>query len=183
MRAESKSLLLEGDSVSSRKVYCWYFQLQLLESQVILFTMTNQSKVVTLVGSTPLMDWRRFGNIELTRTLIFRPLIRLALHPLGRQIVLFFASVQETSLVAVDADGVGIGTTANGKKLRVVGDSDFSSDIGVGGTVNALAFVGDGQGLTNLNVSATGWGQVSGVGNTGIYDAALKSWYQTSVQA
>ena len=78
-----------------------------------------------------------------------------------------------TSLVAVDADGVGIGTTANGKKLRVVGDSDFSSDIGVGGTVNALAFVGDGQGLTNLNVSATGWGQVSGVGNTGIYDAAL----------
>ena len=60
------------------------FQLQLmLESQVTLFTMTNQSKVVTLVGSTPLI---RIGEdlvtSALTRTLIFRPLIRLALHPL-----------------------------------------------------------------------------------------------------
>ena len=50
-----------------------------------------------------------------------------------------------TSLVCADNDGVGIGSTANGFKLRVVGESRFS------GSVVATAFTGDGSGLTNLS--------------------------------
>ena len=46
--------------------------------------------------------------------------------------------------LAADADGVGIGTTANGFKLHVVGESKFS------GSIVATAFTGDGSGLTNL---------------------------------
>jgi len=43
-----------------------------------------------------------------------------------------------SSSICIDADGVGIGTTANGQKLRV------------DGVVVATAFTGDGSGLTNL---------------------------------
>ena len=50
-----------------------------------------------------------------------------------------------TSLFAVDNDGVGIGSTANGFKLHVVGESRFS------GSIVATAFTGDGSGLTNLD--------------------------------
>ena len=63
-----------------------------------------------------------------------------------------------TSLVAVDNDGVGIGTTANGIKLRVNGDTNID------GTVTALQFIGDGSNLFNLD-NDTRWGAVS----TGLY--------------
>ena len=49
-----------------------------------------------------------------------------------------------TSTFCVDAEGVGIGTTANGYKLNVVGD------VNVSGALTANSFTGDGSGLTNL---------------------------------
>ena len=52
-----------------------------------------------------------------------------------------------TSLFAVDGDGVGIGTTANGSALRVVGDANIS------GVITATRFEGDGSQLNNVNVS------------------------------
>tara|TARA_A200000159_G_scaffold72558_1_gene67318 strand:+ start:21 stop:5951 length:5931 start_codon:yes stop_codon:yes gene_type:complete len=66
-----------------------------------------------------------------------------------------------TSLVCADNDGVGIGSTANGFKLRVVGESRFS------GSVVATAFTGDGSGLTNLSNDSLFEGVPSGIG-TGI---------------
>ena len=56
-----------------------------------------------------------------------------------------------TSLFAVDGDGVGIGTTANGSALRVIGD------INTSGVITATRFEGDGSQLTSVNVSAAGW--------------------------
>ena len=61
-----------------------------------------------------------------------------------------------TSLFAVDGDGVGIGTTANGSALRVIGD------INVSGVVTATKFDGDGSLLTSVNVSAAGWTNITG---------------------
>ena len=66
-----------------------------------------------------------------------------------------------TSLVCADNDGVGIGSTANGFKLRVVGESRFS------GSVVATAFTGDGSGLTNLQNDSLFSTVPSGIG-TGI---------------
>ena len=50
-----------------------------------------------------------------------------------------------TSVFCVDANGVGIGTTANAYKLSIVGGG-----VSVTGAVVAAAFTGDGSGLTNL---------------------------------
>jgi len=56
-----------------------------------------------------------------------------------------------TTLFCVDNDGVGIGTTANGYALHVIGSTNIV------GTITATTFDGDGSGLTNLNVAASGW--------------------------
>ena len=61
-----------------------------------------------------------------------------------------------TSLFAVDGDGVGIGTTANGSALRVVGDANIS------GVITATRFEGDGSQLNNVNVAAAGWTNITG---------------------
>jgi len=61
-----------------------------------------------------------------------------------------------TTLFAVDSDGVGIGTTANGYKLNVEGD------VNISGVVTATKFDGDGSLLTSVNVSAAGWTNITG---------------------
>ena len=61
-----------------------------------------------------------------------------------------------TSQLTVDGDGVGIGTTSNGYKLRV------------NGTVRAVAFEGDGSALINLQNDSLWTGVGAGLG-TGIY--------------
>ena len=71
-----------------------------------------------------------------------------------------------TSLVCADNDGVGIGSTANGFKLRVVGESRFS------GSVVATAFTGDGSGLTGLQNDSLYETVDSGIG-TGIFPVNL----------
>ena len=63
-----------------------------------------------------------------------------------------------TSLFAVDGDGVGIGTTANGYALHVIGGANVS------GVVTAAKFEGDGSLLTSVNVSAAGWTNITGSG-------------------
>ena len=71
-----------------------------------------------------------------------------------------------TSLVAIDEDGVGIGTTANGYKLNVEGDALFT------GIVTATKFDGDGSLLTSVNVSAAGWTNITGATPI-LYNTAL----------
>jgi len=61
-----------------------------------------------------------------------------------------------TTLFAVDSDGVGIGTTANGYKLNVEGN------VNISGVVTATKFDGDGSLLTSVNVSAAGWTNITG---------------------
>jgi len=61
-----------------------------------------------------------------------------------------------TSLVCIDEDGVGIGTTANGYALHVIGG------VNVSGVVTAAKFDGDGSLLTSVNVSAAGWTNITG---------------------
>ena len=66
-----------------------------------------------------------------------------------------------TSLFCVDSEGVGVGTTANGYKLHINGNTNIV------GTLTATTFSGDGSGLINLQNDSLFAG-VSGVG-TGIH--------------
>jgi hypothetical protein len=70
-----------------------------------------------------------------------------------------------TSVFCVDANGVGIGTTANAYKLSIVGGG-----VSVTGAVVAAAFTGDGSGLTNLQNDSLF--NTAGVG-TGIFPVNL----------
>ena len=70
-----------------------------------------------------------------------------------------------TSVFCVDANGVGIGTTANAYKLSIVGGG-----VSVTGAVVAAAFTGDGSGLTNLQNDSLF--NTAGVG-TGIFPVDL----------
>ena len=71
-----------------------------------------------------------------------------------------------SSLFSVNATGgVGIGTTANQYKLNVNGNTN------IGGTITASYFSGDGSLLSNVNISATGWINITG----GIYNTNLNN--------
>ena len=88
----------------------------------------------------------------------------LELEPLDLVIVLLKVG-SGTSVFCVDANGVGIGTTANAYKLSIVGGG-----VSVTGAVVAAAFTGDGSGLTNLQMTLLF--STAGVG-TGIFPVNL----------
>jgi len=82
-------------------------------------------------------SWFPFGNVGIdtgTTNAVFNKVGVATDDPGDASFKVGAGSTQFT----VDADGVGIGTTANGQKLRV------------DGVVVATAFTGDGSGLTNL---------------------------------
>jgi len=171
---ESKLLYLQGDASISRKYTVGISTPSdsSIPGDVIYSDNPGQGGYLGWIYTFD-KDWRRFGSISISKfsNIPLFDQVGIATTTLTNTSVLRIGA--GTSLVSVDYDGVGIGTTANGKKLRVVGDADYSANIGVGGTVTAFKFIGDGSGLTSLNVSATGWSQVTGAGNTGIYDTAL----------
>ena len=79
-------------------------------------------------------------------------------------------------MVCVDGDGVGIGTTANGRALHVIGDAQIS------GVVTATTFSGDGSGLINLaNDSLFQWSLHNWNWHSSIvccYWRPVKRWYR-----
>jgi len=179
---ESKSLSLEGDAALARK-YTVGISTPTdagVPGDIVYYDRPEQGGYVGWVY-TQNKDWKRFGSISLSKNANIQVFDQVGIAStsfttqtslrVGAGNSLFTIDYIDTSL-AGDSYGVGIGTTANGKKLRVEGDAQFTV-ISVGGTVTAGTFVGDGAGITNINVEATGWAQVTGVGNTGIYNTSL----------
>ena len=86
-----------------------------------------------------------------------------------------------TSLFAVDGDGVGIGTTANGYALHAIGS------VNVSGVVTATKFDGDGSLLSNVNVSAAGWTNITGASpilyNTDLNEVGIGTSVATGADA
>ena len=113
-------------------------------------------------------DWRRFGNVSISKNLnigIFDQVGIATTTPGLSKLLVGSGSTQ----FSVDENGVGIGTTANNYNLHVIGDANISSNITIGSSITAATFFGDGNGLTNLNASATGWTNIPG----GIYNTEL----------
>jgi len=120
--------------------------------------------------------WKRFGNVSLSAVAdihVFNQVGIATTTPganafqVGAGSTIFSVSSDSTGV------GVGIGTTANRKSLRILGDTEQDGNVDITGILTAGFLGGDGNAITNLNASATGWSPVNetyaGVGNTGIW--------------
>ena len=162
---EASSIYLQGDATVSRK-YTVGIALPSLSGNpgdVSFYSTPDQGGYLGWVYTNQNV-WRRYGAISLSgdsNTYIFDQ-VGIATTTPGN---LKFAVGAGSSLFAVSSTGVGIGTTSNGFKLQVNGNTNII------GTCYATNFSGDGSALTNLNSSATGWTVVTG----GIYNTSLNN--------
>ena len=159
---ESNNIFLQGDATVSRKYTVGIATPALAGNpgDVVYNANPAQGGWVGWVYTTD-DGWKRFGSVSLNsgaNQLIFDT-VGIATTSAGECALKVGSG---TSLVCADNDGVGIGSTANGFKLRVVGESRFS------GSIVATAFTGDGRGLTNLATDSLWSGVNAGLG-TGIY--------------
>jgi hypothetical protein len=163
---EANSIFLQGDATVSRKYTVGVSQPTVSGNPGDIAYYSDPSKggyvgwIYTLEN-----DWYRFGNISISETenhMIFDR-VGIATTSAGTSRLVIGAG---SSLFSVNATGgVGIGTTANQYKLNVNGNTN------IGGTITASYFSGDGSSLTNVNVSAAGWTNITG----GIYNTTLNN--------
>jgi len=163
---ETNNIFIQGDATVSRKHTVGIATPALAGNPGDVVYNANPSKG-GYVGWIYTTDnaWSRFGNVSVatsSASAIFDT-VGIATTSAGEST---FAVGAGTSLFAVDNDGVGIGSTANGFKLRVVGESRFS------GSIVATAFTGDGSGLTGLQNDSLFDTVDSGIG-TGIFPVSL----------
>ena len=160
---ESNNLFLQGDATVSRN-YTVGISVPVLAGNpgnVVWKANPTQGNTWGYVYTTD-NAWRAMAPISLERdTSIFVfDKVGVATTSPGESTIQVGSG---TSLVDIDGTGgVGIGSTANGFKLRVVGESRFS------GSVVATAFTGDGSGLTGLLNDSLFDGVSAGLG-TGIH--------------
>jgi hypothetical protein len=153
---ESNSLFLQGDATVSRN-YTVGISVPTLAGNpgnVIWKANPSQGGTWGYVYTTD-NEWRAMSPISLERdsSIFIFDKVGVGTTTPG---VNTFQVGSGTSLFAIDGDGVGIGTTANGTSLRVIGD------INISGVVTATKFEGDGSLLTSVNVSAAGWTNITG---------------------
>ena len=158
---ETNNIFIQGDATVSRKYTVGIATPALAGNPGDVVYNANPS-AGGYVGWIYTTDnaWSRFGNVSVATSAasaIFDT-VGIATTTAGECALKVGSG---TSLVCADNDGVGIGSTANGFKLRVVGESRFS------GSIVATAFTGDGSGLTNLANDSLFTAVPSGIG-TGI---------------
>ena len=159
---ETNNIFIQGDATVSRKYTVGISTPSLAGNPGDIVYNANPSKG-GYVGWIYTTDnaWSRFGTVS-TATSTSKSIydtVGIATTSAGECALKVGSG---TSLVCADNDGVGIGSTANGFKLRVVGESRFS------GSVVATAFTGDGSGLTGLLNDSLFAGVAAGLG-TGIH--------------
>ena len=158
---ETNNIFIQGDATVSRK-YTVGIATPVLAGNpgdVVYNANPAQGGYVGWVFTVD-NEWKRFGGVSLDKDrsdMVFDS-VGVATTSAGECALKVGSG---TSLVCADNDGVGIGTTANGFKLHIVGESKF------GGSIVATAFTGDGSGLTNLSNDSLFTAVPSGIG-TGI---------------
>jgi hypothetical protein len=161
---EAFSLFLQGDATVSRK-YTVGVTTPILSGNpgdVIYYQNPTKGGYLGWVYTTD-NEWYRFGAVSLSKDLniaLFDQ-VGIATTSPGSNLLQVGGG---SSIVSINSSGgVGIGTSANQFKLQINGSTNFI------GTCYGSYFSGDGSGLTNINVSAAGWSQISG----GIYNTLL----------
>jgi len=159
---EANSLFLQGDTTVSRKYTVGISTPTLAGNpgDVVYNANPDDGGYVGWIYSVS-NNWRRFGSVSLNTNsdIAIFDKVGIASTTIGNCTLKVGSG---TSLFCVDGDGVGIGSTANGEKLRIIGNVDIS------GSVVAAAFTGDGSGLSNLANDSRWEGVAAGLG-TGIY--------------
>ena len=174
---EANNLFLQGDSTVSRK-YTVGIATPVnagTPGDIVYFENPDQGSYIGWVYTTA-NDWRRFGNVSLSDVADIHRFDQVGIATTTPGANAFQIGAGAT-IFAVSSDGttvgVGIGTTANTKAIRVHGDTEQVGNVSVTGVVTAGFLAGDGNAITNLNASATGWSPVNqtyaGAGNTGIW--------------
>ena len=163
---EANSIFLQGDATVSRKYTVGVSQPTVSGNpgDIAYYSDPNRGGYVGWIYTLE-NEWYRFGNISISETenhMIFDR-VGIATTSAGTDTFRIGAG---SSLFSVNATGgVGIGTTANQYKLNVNGNTN------IGGTITASYFSGDGSLLSNVNVSAAGWTNITG----GIYNTTLNN--------
>ena len=170
-------MFLQGDSTVSRK-YTVGIATPInagTPGDIVYFENPDQGSYIGWVYTTA-NDWRRFGNVSLSDVADIHRFDQVGIATTTPGANAFQIGAGAT-IFAVSSDGttvgVGIGTTANTKAIRVHGDTEQVGNVSVTGILTAGFLAGDGNAITNLNASATGWSPVNqtyaGAGNTGIW--------------
>jgi len=164
---EANSLYLQGDATISRNytVGSAVPSLSGNPGDVVYYANPQKGGYLGWVYTTD-NDWYRFGPISGDVNLNVGLFDKVGIATTSPGDCTFKVG-SGTTLFCIDGTGVGIGTTANLFKLNVQGN------VNIGGTVTALSFSGDGSGLTNLNLAASGWTSVAAGLGTGIYNSTL----------
>ena len=159
---ESNNLFLQGDATVSRNYTVGIATPSLAGNPGDLVYNANPSEgdYVGWIYSVQ-NDWRRFGATSLFTNQNVMVFDQVGVGTTTPGAATFKVGAGITQMT-VDNDGVGIGTTANGYKLHVNGDTNIGGNINVG-IVTASFFHGDGSNITNVNVSAAGWTNDAGV--------------------
>ena len=164
---EANLLYLQGDSVVSRKYTVGIATPTTAGNpgDVIYFENPNRGGYLGWVYTAE-NDWYRFGPISVDRnsTIGIFDKVGIATTSPGDCTLRVGAGA---SLFCVDGSGVGIGTSANLFRLNLEGNTNIA------GTCYARNFIGDGSGLANLSVEASGWSNVASGLGTGIWNTYL----------
>ena len=166
---EANLIYLQGDSVVSRK-YTVGIATPTVSGNpgdVVYFENPNRGGYLGWVYTAE-NDWYRFGPISIDKnsTIGIFDKVGIATTSPGNCTLRVGSA---SSLFCVDGTGVGIGTTANLFKLNVEGNTNIA------GTCYARNFIGDGSGLANLSVEASGWSNVASGLGTGIWNTYLSN--------
>ena len=174
---KSNNLFLQGDSTVSRK-YTVGIATPVnagTPGDIVYFENPSQGAYIGWVYTSE-NAWKRFGNVSLSAVADIHRFDQVGIATTTPGANAFQVGAGDT-IFAVSRDstgvGVGIGTTANRKSLRIHGDTEQVGNVSITGILTAGFLAGDGNAITNLNASATGWSPVNetyaGVGNTGIW--------------
>jgi hypothetical protein len=164
---EANLLYLQGDSVVSRKYTVGIATPTIAGNpgDVVYYENPNRGGYLGWVYTAE-NDWYRFGPISLDRLTNIGIFDKVGVGTTSPQDCTLRVGAGN-SLFCVDGSGVGIGTSANLFKLNVEGNTNIA------GTCYAISFSGNGSGLTNLAVEASGWRNVASGLGTGIYNTYL----------
>ena len=166
---EANNLFLQGNTTVSRR-YTVGIATPALSGNpgdVVYYANPSEGGYVGWIYSTE-NDWRRFGFVSLSKDENIATFNKVGVGTTTPGEATFKVGAGLTQFT-VDNDGAGIGTTANGYKLNVNGDTNISGDLTVGGdvsvgsTITASSFVGDGSLITNINTTAFGWTNADGI--------------------